>query len=77
MDDAALKTLDEALAGMPEAARERLLSSLNGSRGRGLTVTGKIAPPVGWEYVIFLDRKDIFCLMKKMLFSRKTLKLFL
>ncbi len=77
LDDAALKTLDEALAGMPEAARERLLSSLNGSRGRGLTVTGKIAPPVGWEYVIFLDRKDIFCLMKKMLFSRKTLKLFL
>ncbi len=76
LDDADVKTLDEALEGMPEAARERLLGSLNGNRNNGLTVTGKIAPPVGWEYVIFIDRKDIFCLLKKMIFNRKTLKLF-
>ncbi len=76
LDEADVKTLDEALAGMPEAARERLVANLNGSKGTGLTVTGKISPPVGWEYVIVINKKDVISLLRKMIFNRKSLKLF-
>lgn len=75
--DADIKSVDEALAEMPEGAKERLLASVNGSRKRSLTVTGRISPPVGWDYVILLERKDIFTLLWKMITTRKTLKLFL
>ncbi len=74
-DVATVRTLDEALETMPAPARERLLSELNGSRGKCLTITGKISPPVGWEYVILLQRKDVFSLFGKLL-TCKLVKLF-
>lgn len=74
LSEATIKTLDEALAGMPDAAKERLVASVNGSRGNMLAVTGKISPPVGWEYVILLDRKDIVSLLKKVVSTRKSLR---
>ncbi len=74
-DAAIVRTLDEALETMPTAARERLLAGLNGSKGKCLTITGKISPPVGWEYVILMERKDIFNLFGKFL-TRKLIKLF-
>jgi hypothetical protein len=75
-DVATVRTLDEALETMPPPARERLLLGLNGSRGRCLAITGKISPPVGWEYVILLERKDVFKLFGKIL-TVKLFKLFL
>lgn len=72
---ATIRTLDEALETMPPPARERLLSGLNGSNRKCLTITGKISPPVGWEYVILLERKDLFHLFGKFL-TRKLVKLF-
>ena len=70
-DGAIVRTLET----MPPPARERLLSELNGSRGKCITITGKISPPVGWEYVILLQRKDVFSLFGKLLTS-KLVKLF-
>ena len=75
-DVATVRTLEEALETMPPPARERLLLGLNGSKGRCLAITGKIAPPVGWEYVILLERKDVFKLFGKIL-TLKLFKLFL
>ncbi len=74
-DVATVRTLEEALETMPPPARERLIMGLNGSKGKCLTITGKIAPPVGWEYVILLERKDVFKLMSK-IFTGKLIKLF-
>lgn len=74
--DADIKSVDEALAEMPEGAKDRLLASVNGRKKYSVTVTGRISPPVGWDYVILLERKDIFTLLWKMISNRKTLNLF-
>ncbi len=73
--DAEIKTFDEALDTMPPTAKERLLASVNGKKSRSLAVSGKISPPVGWEYVILIERSDVFYLLRKLL-TLKTLKLF-
>ncbi len=74
-DVATVRTLDEALETMPAPAQERFLVGLNGTRGKCLAITGKIAPPVGWEYVILLERKDLLSLFGK-IFTRRLIKLF-
>lgn len=75
--DAKLKTIDEALSEMPEAAKLKFIASVDGRKHHMMAVTGKVSPPVGWEYVILLERKDVFALAWKMLSTLKTLKLFI
>ncbi len=73
LDQATIKTLDEVLEAMPDEARERFIARINGNRRGGcLALTGNMLPPAGWQSVIFIERKDVFHLLRKLI----TLKLF-
>lgn len=74
-DKGTVRTLDEALEGMPPPAKECFVKKLNGDSSHCITITGKISPPVGWEYVIYFSRKDVFMLLRKLI-TLKTIKLF-
>jgi hypothetical protein len=66
-------TLDEATNFMVKEAVEPLLVELEGRKV--VTLSGKMLPPTGWEFVITLDLKDFFAVTWKLL-SWKTIKSF-
>jgi hypothetical protein len=68
-----IMTLKEATDYMAKEAVKPLLSELDGRRV--ITLSGKMQPPTGWEFVITLDLKDIFAVTFKLL-SWKTIKSF-
>jgi hypothetical protein len=71
-----IKTFDEGLVSMPDAAKERFSANSSGNKRRCLTVTGKIDPPVGWEFVILISIKDVFRILPKFI-TLKVWRLFL
>ena len=72
--DTEVKTFKEAIDFMPEPAREPLLDELESRKC--IVLSGKMMPPVGWEFTIFFSKKDIFSMAFKLLFSRKIFGLF-
>ena len=64
-------SLDEALDYMLKEARKPLLQELDGQKV--VTLSGKMLPPVGWEFVITMGFKDIISVAWKLV-SWKTVK---
>jgi len=64
-DNAVVMTVEEVLGTMPEEAQKLLLEEIH--TGRVIAVSGKMMPPVGWEYVIVFELKDILSLACKMI----------
>jgi len=64
-DNAVVMTVAEVLGTMPEEARKLLLKEIH--TGRVIAVSGKMMPPVGWEYAIVFELKDILTLACKMI----------
>lgn len=63
--NALVMTLKEALGTMPEEAQELLLNEIN--TGKVIAVSGKMLPPVGWEYVIVFELKDLLSMAYKLI----------
>ena len=64
-NSAVVMTVKEVLGTMPEEAQRLLLEEID--TGRVIAVSGKMMPPVGWEYAIVFELKDIFALACKMI----------
>jgi len=64
-ENAVVMTLKEAIVTMPDDAQKLLLDEIH--TGRVIAVSGKMLPPVGWEYVIVFELKDIFSIACKMI----------
>ena len=71
--DIRVMTLSEALDYMADEAREPLLKELESKKV--ITLSGKMLPPTGWEFVITMGFKDLFTVAWK-LFHWKIIKLF-
>ena len=72
--DTEIRTFEEAINFMPEPSKKPLLDALE--TRKCIVLSGKMMPPVGWEFTIFFSKKDIFSMAFKMLFSRKIFGLF-
>lgn len=72
--DTEIRTFEEAIDFMPEPSKKPLLDALENRKC--IVLSGKMMPPVGWEFTIFFSKKDLFSIAFKMLFSRKIFGLF-
>ncbi|MDY6971239.1 MAG: hypothetical protein SV775_02810 [Thermodesulfobacteriota bacterium] len=61
--DIRVMTLAEALDFMADEAREPLLKELESKKV--ITLSGKMLPPTGWEFVITMGFKDLFTVARK------------
>ena len=72
--DMEMKTFKEAIDFMPEPSRAPLLDEIE--TRKCIVLSGKMMPPVGWEFTIFFSKRDLFLMAFKMLFSIKIFGLF-
>ena len=73
LSETKVMTLDEALDYMAKEATAPLLEELDSRRV--VTISGKMLPPTGWEFVITMGFKDILAITWKLV-SWKTVKSF-
>lgn len=65
-------SLEEAVARMPSSAADDLVRQI--SSDKLIALSGKVLPPIGWDFVIIFERKDIFAILLKLL-NFKAIKL--